>query len=326
MAERVNRRTTHLIAGRSRTNKFRQAARRPHIAIVTPQWLLHSISQWQRLDEEDYFVPIDPCDRERPPPGTTPEDGADTLSSDGGYDEDDEHPPSGSNEVGNHSDVDQDEGDDSNNDDDDDDDPEGVRPAELEGNVSPVDGFFENYAWKEVDSELAEFLGSEDEDSDRESTNSNSTQNSLTLAIGRKRKRSRSSTPSETDGFAATAAALTVMSSSDSRLTDDPSGSRLAKRQQRARQRTTGLKTVANATDVRSSLPTPENTGEEGEEEEQDDEGEVEGLDGDENEEEVGGRRKSSELPSEDQNGDDELERALREEMERTLGAEGSDL
>ena len=324
VAERVNRRTTHLIAGRSRTNKVRQAARRPHIAIVTPQWLLHSISQWRRLGEEDYSVPIDPRDRERPP-GTTPEDSVGMLSSDENYDEDNDDPPSGSNEADNNSNVDQDEGGDDNNDDDDEDDLEGVRPAELEGNLSPVDGFFENYAWKEVDSELAEFLGSEGEDSDRESTNSNSTQSSLSLAIGRKRKRSRSSTPSESDDFAATAAALTAMSSSDYELTDDPSGSRLAKRQQRARQRTTGLKTVANVTDVRSSLPTPENTGEEGEEEEQDEEEKVEG-DEDEGEEDEGGGTKSSELPSEYLNGDDELERALREEMERTLGAEGSDL
>ncbi len=283
MSEHVNRRTTHVIAGRNRTNKVRQAARRAHISIVTPYWLLHSISQWQWLDEEPYLVPVDPQDREAPPTN-----GVDDVPGLMSSSEDDHHSSS---------DDTMDETMDSE------DDVEGVRPAELEDNHSPIEGFFEHYDRQEVDTELAEFLGSDNEDSsDQESVRSDSSQASRTTTlVERKRKRSRSTSPASDAGGATSDSDRENGSSTSA---EDRSRSRLAKRQQRARARTTGLKTVANATDVNSSLPTPEVTGEEEDEEKKEDENR-------EDEENKG------EEIQEDEDSGDELERELLAEMTR---------
>lgn len=55
---KVNKNVTHLVASTSstRTNKVRQAARYPHIKIVNQQWLLNSMSKWEKEDEEPYLV------------------------------------------------------------------------------------------------------------------------------------------------------------------------------------------------------------------------------------------------------------------------------
>ncbi|KAI9886649.1 MAG: hypothetical protein M1823_001563 [Watsoniomyces obsoletus] len=293
VSEHVNRRTTHVIAGRNRTNKVRQAARRAHISIVTPFWLVHSISQWQWLDEEPYLVPVDPQDRE-PPTSNNLDDVPGLMSS---SDDDDHDSPS--------EDETMDEGFDSE------DDPEGVRPAELEDNVSPIEGFFEHYDQQEVDTELAEFLGSDNEgSSDQESVHSNSDQTGRTTTTTtladrrRKRKRSRSSSPSSDQGGSSDSE-----KDKEKEAAEDASRSRLAKRQQRARERTTGLKTVANATDVSSSLPTPDITGEDEEDEE---EKKNEGDDGEEKEGDDGEEKKE-----EEENSDDELARELFAEMSR---------
>lgn len=55
---KVSRKVTHLVASsnRTRTQKVRQAAKYPHIKIVNQQWLLNSMSKWEKEDEEPYLV------------------------------------------------------------------------------------------------------------------------------------------------------------------------------------------------------------------------------------------------------------------------------
>ncbi|KAI5290330.1 Carboxy-terminal domain (CTD) phosphatase [Ascosphaera aggregata] len=62
---RINpRTTTHLITGKPRTAKVKEASKWPkRIKIVKLGWLLGSLTQWKRLDEADYEIMIDPQDR-----------------------------------------------------------------------------------------------------------------------------------------------------------------------------------------------------------------------------------------------------------------------
>ncbi|PYI10145.1 hypothetical protein BO78DRAFT_394237 [Aspergillus sclerotiicarbonarius CBS 121057] len=66
IASKINLRTTHLVAGRNRTAKVREATRYPKIKIVTTQWLLDCLIQWKRLAEEPYLLPVHPDDRGEP--------------------------------------------------------------------------------------------------------------------------------------------------------------------------------------------------------------------------------------------------------------------
>ncbi|KAJ5188574.1 NLI interacting factor [Penicillium cf. griseofulvum] len=66
ISSRVNARTTHLVAGRNRTAKVREATRYPNIKIVTTQWLVDSLVQWRHVDEEPYLLPLHPDDRGDP--------------------------------------------------------------------------------------------------------------------------------------------------------------------------------------------------------------------------------------------------------------------
>ncbi|KAL2014218.1 hypothetical protein VTN00DRAFT_1743 [Thermoascus crustaceus] len=66
IAQKISSKTTHLVAGRNRTAKVREATRYPKIKIVTTQWLLDSLTQWKHLDEDPYLVPVHPEDRGEP--------------------------------------------------------------------------------------------------------------------------------------------------------------------------------------------------------------------------------------------------------------------
>lgn len=66
ISSRVNARTTHLVAGRNRTAKVRDATRYPNVKIVTTQWLVDSLVQWRQMDEEPYLLPVHPDDRGEP--------------------------------------------------------------------------------------------------------------------------------------------------------------------------------------------------------------------------------------------------------------------
>ncbi|KZZ94578.1 RNA polymerase II subunit A domain phosphatase [Ascosphaera apis ARSEF 7405] len=58
------RSTTHVVAGKPRTAKVKEAAKWPKkIKIVKLNWLLDSLTQWQKLDETEYLMTIHPEDR-----------------------------------------------------------------------------------------------------------------------------------------------------------------------------------------------------------------------------------------------------------------------
>ncbi|KAJ5338569.1 NLI interacting factor [Penicillium brevicompactum] len=66
ISSRINARTTHLVAGRNRTAKVREATRYPNIKIVTTQWLVDSLVAWRQVDEDPYLLPVHPDDRGEP--------------------------------------------------------------------------------------------------------------------------------------------------------------------------------------------------------------------------------------------------------------------
>ncbi|KAF9891087.1 Carboxy-terminal domain (CTD) phosphatase [Aspergillus nanangensis] len=66
ISQKINLKTTHLVAGRNRTAKVREATRYPDIKIVTTQWLLDCLTHWKRLDEDPYLLPVHPDDRGEP--------------------------------------------------------------------------------------------------------------------------------------------------------------------------------------------------------------------------------------------------------------------
>ncbi|KAJ5760729.1 hypothetical protein N7520_007885 [Penicillium odoratum] len=66
ISSKIDGRTTHLVAGRNRTAKVREATRYPNVKIVTTQWLLDCLTSWRRLDEEPYLLPVHPDDRGEP--------------------------------------------------------------------------------------------------------------------------------------------------------------------------------------------------------------------------------------------------------------------
>lgn len=66
ISQKINVRTTHLVAGRNRTAKVREATRYTNVKIVTTQWLLDCLTQWKWLKEEPYLLPVHPDDRGEP--------------------------------------------------------------------------------------------------------------------------------------------------------------------------------------------------------------------------------------------------------------------
>jgi RNA polymerase II subunit A C-terminal domain phosphatase len=186
------------------------------------------MSQWQRLDEEPYLIPVHPDDRGGPASSVYDpqlDDGAMLSSDDEGVSDEN-----------------------------------GVTDGDTEGQdgVAPSGENIDTWDldWSETNKELDDWLGSEADDSDVESIASGVSDSSLNGT----RKRKRSASPSA-DGD-------TESDNGDGSVstTDDLKGSRLAKRQLLARNRTTSLKEVATVTDQdskSSSLPSPEATGEE---------------------------------------------------------------
>ncbi|KAH0489456.1 hypothetical protein TgHK011_009884 [Trichoderma gracile] len=67
VVDSVSPRVTHLVVSlaRPRTKKVQQAAKIPSIKIVNQSWLADCLSQWRRLDESPYYMPILDADRER---------------------------------------------------------------------------------------------------------------------------------------------------------------------------------------------------------------------------------------------------------------------
>ncbi|KZF21883.1 hypothetical protein L228DRAFT_239815 [Xylona heveae TC161] len=318
ISEKVSRRTTHVVAARNRTAKVRQAARRPHIKIVNTQWLFDCMSQWKRLDEGPYIIPVLPEDRgEQHQADVTANSDDNVLLSSSG---EDENTTTGDEAGGNGKDL-------KLQTDDLDEDPEGVAPSDMDDDQSPIGG--SNEDWKLMQDEMAEFLGSDADDSDTESVAS--TTSNLSSSARRKRKRSASPTgtgPTEegTDDEGG--------NSGDVGAEEEEDGSALSQRKRRAYERSTGLKEVATLSKNNSSLPTPRqtNTDDEGtevdaetfdEEEDEDQEGRLSGpnhLDATRTEALQNGNVKvPDEAPAED---DDGLEADLEADLEAEMEAE----
>ncbi|GIJ87755.1 carboxy-terminal domain (CTD) phosphatase [Aspergillus pseudoviridinutans] len=170
ISTKINMRTTHLVAGRNRTAKVREATRYPNIKIVTTQWLLDSLTQWKRLEEEPYLLPVHPDDRGEPiSPGSKELESGWLSSSDeetGGFWTDEDEGPQFNEEI--------------------------LKSSGL-NETSPIGYDAEEQA--AVHDELKEFLGSDDEsESDSEVS---------LLATGKKRKRgdeSQGTDEDESDG------------------------------------------------------------------------------------------------------------------------------
>ena len=243
--EHINRHVTHVVAGRPRTTKVRQAAKRSNIKIVTPHWLADSISQWQRLDEGPYLLPVHPDDRNPEPPSSNPRDNL-FADADTGLSSANDENESTDDERGLELHLDEVF------------DSEGVMPDELD-DFSPIEEL-DGVNWDETNDELAEFLGSEAGDSDGESVASNSSMTSDSSRAGSRsdRKRKRSRTPSLTDG------------SNDGSITNSrhnppqPNSSQLAKRKKMARSRSSNLKSVAAVENGSTGTVTPESRNRDG--------------------------------------------------------------
>lgn len=197
--EDIGKRTTHLIAARNRTAKVRQAAKRGkgRIKVVWPQWLMDSISRWERLNELPYLINIDEGDAGTGKGGMAEEDEvlseSEAIAS--GTESDEDNPltsgrdekakPSLSINVGEDEETDI----------------EGLIPDDLEDDKSPVGGTEGD--WKQMHDELAEFLGSDAEDSDNDSVASNesgmsSISSKSFSGKGKKRPRSENGEEAET--------------------------------------------------------------------------------------------------------------------------------
>ncbi|KAL8956985.1 MAG: hypothetical protein Q9193_005630 [Seirophora villosa] len=187
--EDISKRTTHLVAARNRTAKVRQALKRGkgRIRIVSPQWLVHSLAQWTKLDEEPYLLDVE--ETETSPHTSEGLDEENILSeseeivsgneSEGEYTQKDrpaKDKPTLSISVGEESALD-----------------EGVAPDDLEDQHSPVGGTDED--WQNMHDELKDFLGSDAEESDGAdsvgSVGSVGSSSSTRSAMARRPKRAR---------------------------------------------------------------------------------------------------------------------------------------
>ncbi|PQE26425.1 FCP1-like phosphatase protein [Rutstroemia sp. NJR-2017a BBW] len=229
--KKVSKRVTHVVASstRTRTQKVRQAAKYPHIKIVTLQWLLSSMSKWKKDDEEPYLVEIHPSDRRQSGDNTSlpssMDDSDDSEDYTGSESNEDDEPPKNNQEDGA--------------------DDDGVMPDDIEPGHSPIDDL-KGFDWNGVDDELAEFMG----DDDDSATDSDGSMTSNTT---------RGSRSSQRRGQKRSFDEATDEDTSDEEST-------LVKKQRMANARTTSLKTVKTPTSAsESSLPTPGVTGDENE-------------------------------------------------------------
>ncbi|KAF2457598.1 hypothetical protein BDY21DRAFT_285752 [Lineolata rhizophorae] len=290
VSDHISGKTTHVIAARDRkTAKVRQAAKRPHIKIVTMSWLLSCFLQWEHVDEGPHIIHAEPDETnlhgstKALSPFDEPEDGTKLSSSDDeaavtDY-EDGEAGLTIATDVN-------------------DDIPDSLLPT------SPTDESRQLNAaeWEGIGEELKEFLGDSDTDSDSDASEaSNSTRSGSVTPKNRKRKReTQSAESSETEESD---------SSAKSQL-----GSRLQKRKRRALERVSSLTNVASA-DMSSGLPSPDTTGPEGGQEEEDEE------DGGEVKKAAAGN--SGEADGDED--DDDMAAALEAEMEAALDDDEDD-
>jgi len=179
----VSKRVTHLVAptNKTRTQKVRQAAKFPKIRIVNQQWLLDSISKWEKQEETPYLVEIHEQDRKTSsvPLSNHGDESADEATSDV---ETSSAPASQEEEP----------------------DTDGLIPDDFESSHSPIDGL-KSFDWGTADDELAEFMESDSgNDSDASSVDSDSSHSSHKSARGIKRNHDLATDDEDSDGGSAT--------------------------------------------------------------------------------------------------------------------------
>ncbi|KFY21951.1 hypothetical protein V493_06964 [Pseudogymnoascus sp. VKM F-4281 (FW-2241)] len=159
---KISRKVTHLVvaANRTRTQKVRQATSYPHIKIVNQQWLVDSMSRWEKVDETPYLINIHREDKSAQSELFL--DGQNLDDSSGDESEGDSHSSHGDENAD--------------------------MPDDFDDGQSPIEGL-KDVDWSGVDAELEEFMASGSE-SDSESVASNTSDRSQqsTVSIRRKRK------------------------------------------------------------------------------------------------------------------------------------------
>ncbi|KAL2194488.1 hypothetical protein P885DRAFT_42861 [Corynascus similis CBS 632.67] len=187
---KVSRDVTHLVvnAAQPGREKLLEARRRPHIKIVSQEWLAACFSQWVAVDEEPYLFTARLIEEDDPDHKliASDEDDEELEDTDGDAD--------GSNRLpnGKHNGTSSrlklvsptgqthtlriqtgDAGEGGTREDDDEDIEEGLLPDDLpDGQPSPIDGL-KTFNWGSADEELAEFLASGSDDDDGEDEDDN---------------------------------------------------------------------------------------------------------------------------------------------------------
>lgn len=230
ITSKIGSRTTHLVAGRNRTAKVREATRYPKVKIVTVQWLVDSLIQWKHMDEDPYLLPVHPDDQGEPigsgedTPDKEESFGKDLVSS-----EDETVSMSDDNESG-------------------------LGDADEEIRLST--GLDENSRLgidedeqDEIDDELKAFLGSDNEDSESDSDASflGTPTATKTLSIDRKRKRDTDSEGTTDDEHGPNEQLLSTLNQTPA--------SRLSQKIKRSHERSTGLKAVESSSPGVGSIP-----------------------------------------------------------------------
>jgi RNA polymerase II subunit A-like phosphatase len=290
VASRITRDVTHLVVNtlRPMTDKWRQARRIPSIKIVNQDWLAACFSQWATVDETPYLFSV--VTNGAPAPVVEEASEPDVVS-----DSDSDAPPKGIKRlrlkaptlklVGVGGDTQELDGEESDDEDDGEDELEAefnnLAPDALEdGQLSPIDGL-KSFNWGSVDEELDEFLasGSDDDDDDDDDDEEEDEDEGMADADGPAATRKRKFDADEDKEEGGT--------DSEVPSSQETAGSRSGRTSQAKRLRRTksarGTSSLRNqyVSDVdgedagkqkKSSLPTPQVTGDE-------DGGELNGLD-----------------------------------------------
>lgn len=239
IGHKITPKTTHLVAGRNRTAKVREATRYPKVKIVTTQWLLDSLTQWKRLVEDPYLLPVHPEDRGEPI--STTEESAWLSSSEEGR----EHATGDDDGGEDGQDQDQDQGQTEELNEDFQRTNEEIAKSSGLTDLSPIGIDFDER--DEVHAELKEFLGSDDEsESDNEFPIPPIPADQTTAAPGGTKRKRDDEAEKNGDGEGEGDGEEEEGKGNEDGAEDTP-GSRLSQRIKRSYERSTGLKTVATA-------------------------------------------------------------------------------
>jgi RNA polymerase II subunit A-like phosphatase len=177
LRNKIDRSVTHLVvnAAQPGREKLLEARRRPHIKIVSQEWLAACFTKWEAVDETPFLFTARLVEEDELSKNSKPLSEGEETDGEG-----ENRSPNGkprsprlklvlpSGEARN---VEQDEDvDDGSEGEGDEEIEEGLLPSDLpDGQASPIDGL-KTFNWGDADEELAEFLasGSSDEDDDED--------------------------------------------------------------------------------------------------------------------------------------------------------------